>query len=54
MNPQNPTPELSRAIEPLKPEILRAIGFSTVISLLALAPTADTDGGLGLRRDGAS
>jgi ATP-binding cassette subfamily C exporter for protease/lipase len=40
MNPQNPTPELSRAIEPLKPEILRAIGFSTVISLLALAPTA--------------
>ncbi len=40
MNPQNPRPELSKAIEPLKPEILRAIGFSIVISLLALAPTA--------------
>ena len=40
MNPQNPSSELSRAIDPLKPEVLRAIGFSTVISLLALAPTA--------------
>ena len=40
MNPQNPPTELTRAIEPIKPEILKAIGFSTVISLLALAPTA--------------
>lgn len=40
MNPQNPSSELTRAIDPLKPEVLRAIGFSTVISLLALAPTA--------------
>ena len=40
MNPQNSPTELTRAIEPIKPEILKAIGFSTVISLLALAPTA--------------
>jgi ATP-binding cassette subfamily C exporter for protease/lipase len=40
MNPQNPPTELTRALEPIKPEILKAIGFSTFISLLALAPTA--------------
>ena len=39
MSAQNPPTELGRAIESLKPEILRAVGFSVVISLLALAPT---------------
>jgi len=39
MKPQAPPSELALAFEPLKPVILRAIGFSTLISLLALAPT---------------
>ena len=39
MKPQNPPSELALAFEPLKPVIWRAIGFSTLISLLALAPT---------------
>ena len=39
MSAQNPPTELGIAIESLKPEIRRAIGFSVVISLLALAPT---------------
>jgi len=39
MKPQTPPSELALAFEPLKPVILRAIGFSTLISLLALAPT---------------
>lgn len=40
MNPQNSPSELSSTFGALKPEILKAIGFSTVVSLLALAPTA--------------
>ena len=36
--PTSPS-ELTLAFEPLKPVILKAIGFSTVISLLALTPT---------------
>ncbi len=39
MKPQTPPSELALAFEPLKPGILKAIGFSTLISLLALAPT---------------
>ena len=39
MKPQSAPSELSLAFEPLKPVILRAIGFSTLISLLALMPT---------------
>ena len=39
MKPQTPPSELALAFEPLKPVILKAIGFSTLISLLALAPT---------------
>ena len=39
MKPQTPPSELLLAFEPLKPVILKAIGFSTLISLLALAPT---------------
>jgi len=39
MKPQSTPSELSLAFEPLKPVILRAIGFSTFISLLALMPT---------------
>ena len=39
MKPQSPPSELALAFEPLKPVIYRAIGFSTLISLLALAPT---------------
>ncbi|NCA00143.1 MAG: type I secretion system permease/ATPase, partial [Betaproteobacteria bacterium] len=39
MKPQTPPSELTLAFEPLKPVILKAIGFSTLISLLALAPT---------------
>jgi ATP-binding cassette subfamily C exporter for protease/lipase len=39
MKPQTPPSELALAFEPIKPVILRAIGFSTLISLLALAPT---------------
>jgi len=39
MKPQTQPSELLMAFEPLKPVILKAIGFSTLISLLALAPT---------------
>ena len=39
MKPQMPPSELSQALEPLRPEIYRAIGFSLLISLLALSPT---------------
>ena len=39
MKPQTPPSELALAFEPLKPVIYRAIGFSLMISLLALAPT---------------
>ena len=39
MKPQTPPSELALAFEPLKPVIYRAIGFSTLISLLALTPT---------------
>ncbi len=39
MKPQTPPSELALAFEPLKPVILKAILFSTLISLLALAPT---------------
>jgi ATP-binding cassette subfamily C exporter for protease/lipase len=39
MKPQIPPSELALAFAPLKPVILRAIGFSTLISLLALSPT---------------
>ena len=39
MKPQSTPSELSLAFEPLKPVIFKAIGFSTLISLLALMPT---------------
>jgi ATP-binding cassette subfamily C exporter for protease/lipase len=39
MKLQTPPSELSLALKPLMPAIKRAIGFSTVISLLMLAPT---------------
>ena len=39
MKPQSHPSELSQAIEPLRPEIYRAIGFSLLISFLALSPT---------------
>ena len=39
MKLQMPPSELSQALEPLRPEIYRAIGFSLLISLLALSPT---------------
>ena len=39
MKPQSTPSELSLAFEPLKPVIYKAIGFSTLISLLALMPT---------------
>ena len=39
MKLQTPPSELALAFEPLKPVIVKAIGFSTLISLLALAPT---------------
>ena len=39
MKPQSQPSELSKALEPLRPEIIRAIGFSLLISLLALSPT---------------
>jgi ATP-binding cassette subfamily C exporter for protease/lipase len=39
MKPQLPPSELSQALEPLRPEIYRAIGFSLLISFLALSPT---------------
>jgi len=39
MKPQVSLSELSKALEPLKPTLYRAVVFSTVISLLALSPT---------------
>ncbi len=39
MKPQTPPSELSLALDPLKPVLKRAVGFSMVISLLALSPT---------------
>ena len=39
MNPQTFPSELEQAIGPIKPALLRAAGFSIVISLLALSPT---------------
>lgn len=39
MTPQKTPSEMRLAFEPLKPVILKAIGFSTIISLLALTPT---------------
>ena len=38
MKPQTPPTELALAFEPLKPVIYKAIGFSALISLLAMAP----------------
>ena len=39
MKPQTPPSELALAFDPLKPVLMRAAGFSMVISLLALLPT---------------
>ena len=39
MKPQTPPSELALAFEPLKPVLMRAAGFSMIISLLALSPT---------------
>ncbi len=39
MKPQAPPSELALALDPLKPVLMRAAGFSMVISLLALSPT---------------
>jgi ATP-binding cassette subfamily C exporter for protease/lipase len=39
MKPHSPHSELSQALEPLRPEIYRAIGYSLLISFLALSPT---------------
>ena len=39
MKPQTPPSELSLAIDPLRPVLMRATMYSMVISLLALAPT---------------
>ena len=39
MKPQTPPSELALAFDPLKPVLMRAAGFSMVISLLALSPT---------------
>ncbi len=39
MKAQNPPSELSQALDSLKPVLMRAVGFSMIISLLALAPT---------------
>jgi ATP-binding cassette subfamily C exporter for protease/lipase len=39
MKPQTPPSELALAFEPLRPVLMRAAGFSMVISLLALSPT---------------
>jgi ATP-binding cassette subfamily C exporter for protease/lipase len=39
MKPQSPPAELLQALEPLRPEIYRAIGLSLLISFLALSPT---------------
>ena len=39
MKPQTPPTELALAFDPLRPVLMRAAGFSMVISLLALSPT---------------
>ena len=39
MKPQTPPSELALAFDPLRPVLMRAAGFSMVISLLALSPT---------------
>ena len=39
MKSQTPPSELALAFDPLRPDIYRAVGYSTLISLLALAPT---------------
>jgi len=39
MKPQTPPSELALAFDPLRPMLMRAAGFSMVISLLALSPT---------------
>ena len=39
MKPQTPPSELALAFDPLKPVLMRAAGFSMIISLLALSPT---------------
>jgi len=39
MKPQTPPSELALAFDPLRPVLMRAAGFSIVISLLALSPT---------------
>ena len=39
MNSQSTPSELTLAFEPLKPVIFKTIGFSTLISLLALMPS---------------
>ena len=39
MKPQNPPSELSLAFDPIRPTLYKAILFSLLISLLALAPT---------------
>jgi ATP-binding cassette subfamily C exporter for protease/lipase len=39
MKPQTPPSELALAFEPFKPVLMRAAGFSMIISLLALSPT---------------
>ena len=39
MKPQTPPSELSLALDPLRPVLLRATMYSMIISLLALAPT---------------
>ena len=39
MKPQTPPSELSLALDPLRPVLLRATRYSMIISLLALAPT---------------
>lgn len=39
MKSPNPPSELALAFEPLRPEIYKAVGYSTLISLLALSPT---------------
>ena len=39
MNPELPPSELALAFSPIKPALYKAVGFSLIISLLALAPT---------------
>ena len=39
MKPELPPSELALAFSPIKPVLYKAIGFSLVISLLALVPT---------------